>query len=167
MVGLTEAFDQALPALQAAPDGAYILSHNRKAQSNQLTNFIISLPGSAAYALLFTLDSFIKIPLPTRITVRGQPHTQTVNLNIAPQMHIILERNYRQLQTDPEITALNPHSHYYYSYWLQHPGNGVLGDVLRVRLIWEPYGPQALCRSYPPNPSPPVFVCTRIFRVVL
>jgi len=40
--------------------------------------------------------------------------------------------------------------------WLHHPGNGILGDVLRVRLIREPYGSQALCRPYPPNPSPPV-----------
>ena len=41
--GLTTAYDHALPALLAALDGAYILFHNRKAQSNQVTNFIISL----------------------------------------------------------------------------------------------------------------------------
>ena len=31
MGGLTNAFDQALPALQVALDGAYVLCHNRKA----------------------------------------------------------------------------------------------------------------------------------------
>jgi hypothetical protein len=51
--------------------------------------------------------------------------------------------------------------------WLQHPGNGVLGDVLWVRRIWEPYGSQALYRPYPPNPSPPIIVCTRFCRQVL
>jgi len=29
-----------------------------------------------------------------------------------------------------------------YNNWLQHPGNGVLGAVLRVRLIWETVGPK-------------------------
>jgi hypothetical protein len=31
-----------------------------------------------------------------------------VNLNITPHMRSILARNYQQLLTDPEITALNP-----------------------------------------------------------
>ena len=84
--GLIAAFDQALPALYVAPDGAYILFHNRKAQSNQLPNFIISLQDPAAYALLSTLDFFIKIPLPTLITVRGQPHPHMVSLNVTPHM---------------------------------------------------------------------------------
>jgi len=106
--GLTEAFAHALPALQAAPDGAYIMSHNRKILSNQLTNFIISLPDPAAYAILTTLDSFIKILLPTLITVRGQPHPHMVNINITPHMRIILGPDYQQLLTNLKITTLNP-----------------------------------------------------------
>ena len=106
--GLTTAFDQALPALQAIADGVYIMSHNRKAQSNQLTNFIIPLPSPTAYTLVSTLESFIKIPLPTLITVRGQPHPQTVNMNIISHMRSILGRNYQQLLTDLEIAVLNP-----------------------------------------------------------
>ena len=41
--------------------------------------------------------------------------------------------------------------------WLQHPGNGVLGAVLRARRIWEQVS-QALCMPYPLNPSFPVIV---------
>jgi hypothetical protein len=71
-----------------------------------------------------------------------------------------LDMNRHMLSLDSHKVANN--NNYYY--WLQHPGNGVLGDVLRVRLIWEPYGSQALCRPCPPNPSPPVFFLYKIFQ---
>jgi hypothetical protein len=43
---------QAQPVLQPTPDGSFIISQNRKPSSSQNTNFVISFPDPAAYALL-------------------------------------------------------------------------------------------------------------------
>ncbi len=71
---LTEAMAQLEPEIQATPDGAYIIFHNRKPFSSQHTDFIISIPHPSTYAILATMNTSIKIPLPTLVTIRGQPH---------------------------------------------------------------------------------------------
>ncbi len=60
--------------LQAAPDGAYLISHNKKSTSTQHTNFIISLTNPTTYAILATMDTALTISLPTLVTIRGQHH---------------------------------------------------------------------------------------------
>jgi len=103
---------------------------------------------------------------PPRRPLFPMPHALPRQRGCAGQVKICLRRPLRDLKPlsiSISIFISNNNN----NNWLQHPGNGVLGIVLRVRLIWEPYGSQALCRPYPPNPSPPVFVCTRYFRQVL
>ena len=62
------------PTLHPTPDGAYIISHIRKDNSTQLTNFVISLAHPQAYAMLATIDTPIKIRLPTTITIAGSQY---------------------------------------------------------------------------------------------
>ena len=62
------------PMLQFTPDGAYIISHVRKDNSTQLTNFVISLAHPQAYAMLATIDTPINIRIPTTITIAGFQH---------------------------------------------------------------------------------------------
>ena len=61
----------ATPTLQPTPYGAYITSHVRKDNSTQHTNFVISLTNPQAYAMLATLDTPVKIIIPTTITIAG------------------------------------------------------------------------------------------------
>jgi hypothetical protein len=65
---------KAPPTLLPTPDGAYIISHLRKDTSSQLTSFAISLAHPQAYAMLATIDTPIKIRLPTTITIAGSHH---------------------------------------------------------------------------------------------
>jgi hypothetical protein len=62
------------PTLQPTPEGEYIISHVRKDKSSQLTNFAISLAHPQAYAMLATIDTPIKIRIPTTITIAGSQH---------------------------------------------------------------------------------------------
>ena len=100
---------QAQPTLHPAPDGFFIVSRIRKPSSNQNTNFVISLPDPASYALLASLDSSIEITQPTLITIRGQRHLHCIHINFIPHTRCLLGRNYHQLLTNPGITALDPH----------------------------------------------------------
>ena len=111
------------PDLQPAPDGAFILTHNRKPQSTQQINFVISLRCPSTYAVLATLDSPLRIPLPTYVTIRGQPFNQMVNINLIPHNHSLLGRQYSQLLTDPNIIHLNPQA----TPLSRHPSKGLQG----------------------------------------
>ncbi len=53
------------------------------------------------------MDTTIKIPLSTLVTIRGQPHHQLVDIHITPHTRNLLGRNYHQLLTDPNISALD------------------------------------------------------------
>jgi hypothetical protein len=68
------------PTLLPTPDGAYIISHVRKDNSSQLTNFVISLAHPQAYAMLVTLDTPIKIRISNTITIAGSHHQQIVHI---------------------------------------------------------------------------------------
>jgi hypothetical protein len=57
------------PTLQPTLDGAYIISHVRTDNSTQLINFVISRAHPQAYAMLATIDTPIKIRIPTTITI--------------------------------------------------------------------------------------------------
>jgi len=58
--------------IRAAPDGAYILSHAKKVNSTQNTNFVVSIEDPAAYAILATQNDPMKTTLDTNTTSRGQ-----------------------------------------------------------------------------------------------
>jgi hypothetical protein len=62
------------PTPLPTPDGACIISHLCKDTSSPLTNFVISLVHPQAYAMLATIDTPIKIRLPTTITIAGSHH---------------------------------------------------------------------------------------------
>jgi hypothetical protein len=61
-------------------DGSYILSHVRKDTSTQLTNFVISMENPHTYAMIATMDTPIKIKLPTTITIVGYHYQQIVHI---------------------------------------------------------------------------------------
>jgi hypothetical protein len=104
----TSAADKAPPTLLPSPDGAYIISHLRKDTSSQLTNFVISIASPQAYAMLATLDSPIKIRLPTTITIAGSHHQQIVHIQLNPHNRSILGRAYLGLFQNPLTQTLNP-----------------------------------------------------------
>jgi hypothetical protein len=58
--------------LRAAPDGVYILSHAKKDNSTLHTNFVVSVEGPAAYAMLATKNDPIKTTLNTTTTSQEQ-----------------------------------------------------------------------------------------------
>ena len=70
-------YEQAHLVLQSAPDDSFIISHNRKPSSSQNTNFVISLPDPATFAVLATLDSPIQLHLDTHITIYVDNTTYT------------------------------------------------------------------------------------------
>jgi hypothetical protein len=95
------------PALQPTPDGAYIISHVRKDNSTQLTNFVISLAHPQAYAMLATIDTPIKIRLPTTITIAGSHHQQIIHIQLNPHNRSILGRAYLGLFQNPHTQSLH------------------------------------------------------------
>jgi hypothetical protein len=96
------------PTLQTTPDGAYIVSHLRKDTSSQLTSFVIFLAHLQAYAMLATIDTPIKIRLPTTITIAGSHHQQIVHIQLSPHNRSILGRAYLALFQNPLFQSMNP-----------------------------------------------------------
>jgi len=103
------------PTLLPTPDGAYIISHLRKNTSSQLTNFVISLAHPQAYAMLATIETPIKIRLPTTITIAGSHHQQFFYIQLNPHNRSILGRAYLGLFQNPLTQIMNPHSQHSYS----------------------------------------------------
>jgi hypothetical protein len=96
------------PTLQPTPDGAYIISHVRKDNSSQLTNFVISLAHPQAYAMLATIDTPIKVRIPTTITIAGSHHQQIIHIQLNLHNRSILERAYLGLFQNPHTQSLHP-----------------------------------------------------------
>jgi hypothetical protein len=99
---------RAPPALLPTPDGAYIISQLRKDTSSQLTSFVISLAHPQAYAMLATIETPIKIRLPTTITVSSFHHQQIVHIQLNPHNISILGRAYLGLFQNPLTQTMNP-----------------------------------------------------------
>jgi hypothetical protein len=87
-----------------------MISHLRKDTSSHLTNFVISVAHPQAYALLATIDTPIKIRLPTTITIAGSHHQQIVHIQLSPHNISILGRAYLGLFQNPPTQTTNPHS---------------------------------------------------------
>jgi hypothetical protein len=62
-----------------------------------MTNFVISLANPKAYAMLATIDTPIKIRLPTTITIAGSHHQQIAHIQLNPYNRSILGRAYAGL----------------------------------------------------------------------
>jgi hypothetical protein len=99
---------KASPSLLPTPDGAYVISHLRKDTSTQLTSFVISLAHPQAYVMLATIETQIKIRLPTTITIAGSHHQQIVHIQINPHNRSILGRAYLGLFQNPHTQSLQP-----------------------------------------------------------
>ena len=95
------------PVLLPTPDKAYIISHLRKDTSSQLTNVVISLAHPQAYAMLATIDTPIKIRLPTTITIAGYHHQQNVLIQLNTHNRSILGRAYAGLFQNPLTQIMN------------------------------------------------------------
>jgi hypothetical protein len=121
----------ATPALLPTPDGAYIVSHLRKDTSSQLTSFVISLASPHAYAMLATIDTQIKIRLPTTITIAGSHHQQIVHIQFNPHNRSILGRAYLGLFQNPLTQAINPEV----TMPTVHPTKGLTGRRT-TKLYW-------------------------------
>jgi hypothetical protein len=96
------------PTLLPTPDGAYIISHLRKDTFSQLASFVISLAHPQAYAMLATIETPIKIRLPTTITIAGSHHQQIVHIQLNPHNISILGRAYLGLFQNPLTQTMNP-----------------------------------------------------------
>jgi hypothetical protein len=93
--------------LKQAPDGSFILTHQKKDTSTQATNYIISLADPTTYAMLATLTDPTEVTLPTNTITRGQIRHQIATLNLTAHTRSVLGRTYAQLLVDPDITQLN------------------------------------------------------------
>jgi hypothetical protein len=78
---------------RAAPDGAYILSHAKKDNSTQNTNFVVSIEDPAAYAMMATQNDPNKTTLNITTTSRGQTQ-QITAINITTHTRSVIGRNY-------------------------------------------------------------------------
>ena len=96
------------PTLLPTPDGAYIISHVRKDNSSKVTNFVISLAHTQSYAMLATIDTPIKIRIPTTITVVGSHHQQIVHIQLTPRNRSTLGRAYTGLFQNPHTQTVHP-----------------------------------------------------------
>ncbi len=96
------------PTLQPTPDGAYIISHVRKDTSSQLTNFVISLAHPQSYAMMATIDTPIKIRIPTTITIAGSHHQQIVHIQLNLHNTSIIGKAYSGLFQNPHTQTLHP-----------------------------------------------------------
>ena len=92
---------------RAAPDGAYIISHAKKDNSSQHTNFVISIEDPVAYAMLATHNDPIITSLNTTTTSREQIRQHISTINIIAHTRSVLGCTYWQLLTNPDITHLN------------------------------------------------------------
>ena len=98
---ITEEHNHAPPTLIPTSDGSYILSHLRKDTSTQLTNFVISMENPHTYAMIATMDTPIKIKLPTTITIDGSHNQQIVHIQLNPHNRSVLGRAYISLFRTP------------------------------------------------------------------
>jgi hypothetical protein len=96
------------PILQPTSDGAYIISHVRKDNSSQLPNFVIFLAHPRAYAMLATVETPIKIRIPTTITIAGSQHQQIIHIQLNPHNISILDRAFLGLFQIPHTQSLQP-----------------------------------------------------------
>jgi len=111
------------PTLLPTPDGAYIISHLRKDTSSQLTNFVISLAHPQAYAMLTTIETPIKIRIPTTITIAGSCHQQIVHIQVNPSNRSIRGRAYLGLFQNLLTQTMNPAI----TILTMHPTKGLIG----------------------------------------
>ena len=66
---ITSDYATAPRTLVPNPNGTYINSHLRRDTSSQLTNLVISMAIPHTYAMISTMDTPLKIRLPTTITI--------------------------------------------------------------------------------------------------
>jgi len=94
---ITSEYATSPPTLIPTPDGSYIILHLRKDTSSQLINFVISMASPHTYAMISTMDTPVKIRLPTTITIVGSYHQQIVHIQLNPHNRSIMGRSYAGL----------------------------------------------------------------------
>ncbi len=102
-------FSLATTTLQPAPDGSYIIPHQKRNTTTTTTQYVISLDDPFAYAMLATLEGPIRIQLHTLINIRGTNHSEIVYIQINPHTKSTLGRTYHQLFLNPGTQELAPH----------------------------------------------------------
>ena len=71
---ITSKYATAMPTHIPTPDGSLVISHLRKDTSSQLTNLVVSMANPHTYAMISTMDTPVKVRLPTTITIAGSHH---------------------------------------------------------------------------------------------
>jgi hypothetical protein len=95
--------------LKPAPDGAYIIPHQKRNSPTNNKRYIISLEDPQSCVMLATLEGPIRIQLHTLINIRGTNHAQIVHLQINPHTRNILGRTYHHIFLTPDTQELAPH----------------------------------------------------------
>jgi len=79
------------PTFIPTPYGSHIISHLCKEISTQLTNFVIYMASHHTYAMITTMDTAMKMRLPTPITIACFHHRQIVHIQLNPHNPNILD----------------------------------------------------------------------------
>jgi len=91
----------------STPYDPCIISHLRKDTSSQLTNFVTFMTNPHTYAMIFTMDTPVKVRLSTTITIAGSHHQQIVHIHLNPHNRSILGRVYAGLFQNPLTQNMN------------------------------------------------------------
>jgi len=105
---LTHAYASKTVTLDPTLNGSHIIYHLKKdpMTSTQHTNCVNAMADPNTYAMMATLDTPIKVKLPTTITISDSPHQQIANIKFNPHNK---KHPYRQSQHQliPEPTHPN------------------------------------------------------------
>ena len=104
---ITSDYATTTPKFIPTPDGSFVISHLRKDTSSQLTNFVVSMANPHTYAMISTMDTPVKVRLPTTITIAGSHHQQIVHIQLNPHNRSIIGRTYAGLFQNPLTQSMN------------------------------------------------------------
>jgi hypothetical protein len=104
---ITSEYATAPPTLIPTLDDSYIISYLRKGTLSHLTNFVIFMDNPHTYAMITTMDTPVKIRLPTTITIAGSYYQQLVHIELNPHNCSVMSRAYKGLFQNPLAQNIN------------------------------------------------------------
>ena len=102
-------FSSSMIHLKPAPDGSFIISHQKHNSSANHTYFVIYVHDEYSYAMFATLKDPIRTQMRILINIRGTNSFRIIYIQINPYTRNILGRTYYQLYRTPGTQDLATH----------------------------------------------------------